>query len=182
MLQMKITKVLISLVFASSVASTAVVAAGDSSAMDSSAIAAIVEKSSGVVIRVPVNAEGRELIVGAEMRVVEGVNAPTAGSLVSAWSTGADMTKAPQMDSSTDSDSSTSLFGWNHWYNNNWGWNHGYYNSYYSSYQPVYNNYGYSYSYGSPVYYNVYQPFNYNYLPTYSCSGYGYYYYPRYGW
>ena len=110
------------------------------------------------------------------MRVVGAADASTASVLPAVWSQGVDMTRAPQMDSSTDSDSSTHGWGWNTWRTGNWGW----YNSYYyNSYYPNYSYNGYNYGYSTPYYYNYYQPFYYNYGGDYNCWGYRYYYYPR---
>ncbi len=179
---MKISKMIFaSMMAAAALTTTQIFADGDSSAMDSSTMTSAVENSGGVMIRVPVDAEGHELSSAAEMRVTSSVDAATLAALPTAWNSGLDMTTAPLLDSSTDSDSSTSHYGWNQWNNSYSGWNNNNYNqnSCYNNYRPIYSNYGHQYSYGTPRYYNTYQPFNYG---NYSCHGYSYYYYPRRGW
>lgn len=165
----------LSLVFSALLAMTSVVAvADDSSAIDSSTISAAVQNSTGLMIRVPVDAQGRELQAAAELRVVNAQDSSTeASNLPSLWSSGVDTTKAPQLDSSTDnSDSSTRRWGWSTWYGG-WGWNTNYY---YNWYTPTYWYGNYSWNYGNPYYYNYYSPYYYN---GYNCWGYRYYYYGR---
>ena len=179
---MKLTKSLLGPMFAASLVASLTTsqtfADSDSSAMDSSTMTAVVENSGAVMIRVPVDADGHELSSAAEMRVTAAVDASTLAALPTAWNDGIDMTRAPILDSSTDSDSSTNHSGWNQWNNYNSGWGNTNYNrnSCYNNYRPVYYNYGNQYSYSNPRYYNTYQPFNYG---NYSCHGYSYYYYPR---
>jgi hypothetical protein len=136
---MKISRIILGSVFAASFVALPMLANDDSSAMDSSTMTAAVENSSGVMIRVPFDAEGHELTAAAEMRVTGSFDSSTQGALPATWENGVDMTTAPQLDSSTDSDSSTNHSGWNQWSSNNWGWNSNQYNhnSCYNSYRYV---------------------------------------------
>lgn len=167
----------ISFVLLSAVAGSAAFADSDSSALDPVAVTSAVKASTGVMIRVPVDEQGRELAAGSELRVVsDAATSANVSSLPGIWSKGSDVSAAGSGDSSTDSDSSTCHWGWNNWRVNNWGWyNNGYYNNYY----PTYYYGGYTYNYSAPYYYNYYRPFVYNnYYPAW---GYRYYYYAR-GW
>jgi hypothetical protein len=151
--------------------------ASDSSA-DGHAMTETVKSSRAAMIRVPVDAAGRELISAAEMRLVrENVRPRGYAALALIWERGADVTNAPVADSSTDGDSSTwgYYWGWNAWRWANRGWYNPYY---YARVWPTYYYYNYSYSYGSPYYYNFYYPFYYG---NYAAWGYRYYYYPA-GW
>lgn len=156
-----------------SVSSSAVLADRDSSAIDSQALTSLVQESTGVVLKVPINAQGEELRSGTELRVVNATNMSTRSeNLPNVWSAGVDSSNTPQVDSSTDSgDSST--WGWNRW-NNYYGWSN---NCYSNWYQPTYYYYGTNYNYGYYNYYNHYQPYYYN---GYNYAGYRYYYYIRY--
>ena len=146
---------------------------GDSSSIDARAVTAAVQNSTGVMMRVPVDASGRELTSATELRVVNAKDSDTsAANLSNLWGTALDVSKVPQKDSSTDSGDSSTHWGWNRW--NYGGWNNSYY--YYNNYQPTYYYSGYNYSYGNPYYYNYYQPSYYN---GYNCWGYRYYYYGR---
>lgn len=173
---MKLIKTLSSSLFAV-VLSASAFADSDSSTVDSSTMAAHVQASKGVMIRVPVDQQGRELAAASEIRVVgDAATQSTGANLADIWNRGVDATKVPQVDSSTSSDSSTSAWrwGWNPWRPYNWGWYNPYY---YNNYYPMYYNYGYTYNYGYPVYYNYYNPYVYN--GVYPVWGWRYYYYPR---
>ena len=151
--------------------------ASDSSAVDANAMAAAVKSSSGVMIRVPVDAQGRELAAASELRVVSDVaTASDSAKLPEIWAKGVDATSNPQVDSSTNSDSSTNRWGWNTWRPYNYGWYNSYYYNYYT---PGYYYNGYTWNYGAPYYYNYYNPYVYN--NVYPAWGWRYYYYPR-GW
>lgn len=145
----------------------------DSNAMSPEAVTTAVRTSDGVMIRVPVDEQGRELAIAAEMRVVDS-SASSPSDLPSVWTSGTDMTNVPQVDSSTDSDSSTN-WGWGTWHPHLSHWYPAYY---YNSYVPAYYYGGYAYNYGNPVYGNYYAPFVYG--STYPAWGYRYYYYPRF--
>lgn len=150
----------------------------DSSAIDERALTAAVQQSSGVMMKVPVDAQGQELPGAAELRVVNAESSSTdAANLPALWNTGVDASSAPQQDTNVttgDGDSSTNRFwGWNRW-RGGWGWTP---NVYYNWYRPVYVNRGVYYNYGRPYYYNNYYPYNYR---GYNYWGYRYYYYPRY--
>jgi hypothetical protein len=148
-------------------------AQGDSSA-DAAGFARTVEGSDAVIVRVPIDAQGRELSSAAELRVYTGADMSTsADGLAAAFDRAVDASAQPQVD--IDADSSTSWgsscnYGWNR-YSYGSGWNYG---SYYSSYTPTYY-YGYntsyynSYSYNYSCYYDSYRP----------TSSYRYYYYNR---
>ena len=145
----------------------------DSSAMSAVALTSSVQGSAAVMIRVPVDEQGRELAIASELRVIQQETSNSSAGLQNQWNTGLDVSTAPVVDSSTDADSST-RWGWNSWhpYSGNW------YNPYYyNNYRPTYYYGGYNYNYGYPTYGNFYQPFMYNgYYPAW---GYRYYYYPR---
>jgi hypothetical protein len=147
----------------------------DSSAIDSRAMTAKIEHSTGVVLRVPINAAGQELGEAAEMRVVKSADSSTSSSqdLVSLFNAGVDASKVPQLDSSTTSGDTSTCWGWRRW-NYGYGWNNRYY---YTNYQPTYYYYGNTYNYSYRSYYNYYSPYYYN---NYNCWGYRYYYYYRY--
>ena len=149
-----------------------IVADPSSSAMSPEVVTAAVRASDGVMIRVPVDNQGRELAAASEMRVID-TNASAPSDMPSVWGTGSDMTNVPQVDSSTDGDSST-YWGWGGWRPNLSHWYPAYY---YNSYVPSYYYGGYAYNYGYPVYGNYYQPFVYGGFPAW---GYRYYYYPRF--
>lgn len=149
-----------------------VMADHDSSAISPEAVTSAVRASDGVMIRVPVDDQGRELAGASELRAID-TNASAPSDLPSVWNAGTDMTNVPQVDSSTDADSST-FWGWHSWrpYVNNW-----YPAYYYNSFVPAYYYGGYAYNYGYPVYGNYYAPFVYGGYPAW---GYRYYYYPRF--
>lgn len=165
-------------IFASFILALSSVAAhadqGDSSSIDANKVTAAVQNSTGVMMRVPVDENGRELTAGTELRVTNasGVDA-AAANLPNIWDSALDVTKVPQKDSSTaDHGDSSTRWGWNSYYVGV-GWNNNYY---YNWYTPTYYYGGYSYTYGNPYYYNVYRPYYYN---GYNVYGYRYYYYGR---
>lgn len=153
--------------------SMVVLADNDSSSIDPRAMTAAVQNSTGVLIRVPVDESGRELPAAAELRVVNAKDSDTsAANLPTLWNTGFDVSKAPQVDSSTDSGDSSTHRGWTR-YNYGGGWSSNYY---YNWYTPTYYYGGYNYTYSNPYYYNYYSPYYYN---GYNCWGNRYYYYRR---
>lgn len=138
-----------------------------------------VSDSTGVLLRVPIDAHGDEDTNAAELRVltIEPGRAVTADSLPHEWANARtmDLNTAAPGDSSVDS--STSWWGWNNWCG--YGWRSPYH--YYYNYTPSFNYYGDHYRYAGyshpnysyPSYYNSYRPHG-NYY------GYRYYHYPRY--
>jgi hypothetical protein len=140
-------------------APTLALAGDDSSADVSGGFAALVAESQGVLIKVPVNADGAENTDAAEMRLNVSTSVSDSTNLAAVFDTAVDVSAQPQVsDADLDRDSST---GWRHW--NNYGWRY----NYYYSYRPAYYYYGnyYNYNYGYNYYYNYY--------------GYNYYYYRR---
>jgi hypothetical protein len=135
---------------------------GDTSA-DVDGFASTLNNAPGVVLRVPIDAEGRENSSSAELRVAERTVA-SPEEVETAFARGLATTGQPQItgqDISTDS-STCGFFS----YQYNWGWSPAYY---YYNYTPTYYSGGYYYTYTTPYYY--YSNFDY---------GYRYYYYPRY--
>jgi hypothetical protein len=128
---------------------------------------AAVSDSGGVILRVPINAQGEENTDAAELAVTSQSGDVPASQLPQVWTdaTVMDRSTAIAQDSSTSSDSST--WGWSRWYG--YGWRSPYYYSYYT---PSYRYYGSYYPYYGSYY--GYYPSYYNYY------GYRYYYYPRY--
>lgn len=156
------------------VSSSAVFADRDSSAIESQKLTRLVQDSTGVVMKVPINAAGEELQSGTELRVVNATDMSTSSeNLPNLWNIGVDSSKTPQLDSSTDNGDSSTWWGWNRW-NTNYGWSNNYYSNWY---QPTYYYYGSNYNYGYYNYYNYYQPYYYN---GYNYAGCRYYYYNRY--
>lgn len=97
-----------------------------------------------VIVRVPIDANGKEVQDKAEMRLVDGKESLTESNIATTFDAG----KAPQATSELDQTSSTESFcGWafgagfrNRYYGNSYAWN-------WQFYSPVYLNYGYSYGY-----------------------------------
>ena len=146
----------------------------DSSAIESQKLTRLVQDSTGVVMKVPINSAGEELDSGTELRVVNATDMSTSPeNLPNLWAIGVDSTKTPQIDSSTDSSDSSTWWGWNRW-NHHYGWSNNYYSNWY---QPSYYYYGNNYNYGYYNYYNYYHPYYYN---GYNYAGSRYYYYNRY--
>ena len=151
----------------------------DSSSDAGQAIAAQISNSQGVIVRVPVNAQGQEDSRAAELRVQLG-DAPlsSAQDSVTAWNSALSTSSMPVVGGDVNSDTST--HGNDGYEGNGYGWQNyrgnGYVDSYYyNNYSPsYYYGGGYSYNYGRPSYYD----YNYNYGGYYNC--YRYYYYPRY--
>lgn len=139
-------------------APAALLANDDSSSDATGGFSQVVSSSEGVMIRVPVDAQGLENTDAAEMRVHVGPSISDSTSLPTAFESAVDASAQPQLsETDLNRDSST---GWRHW--NNCGWQY----NYYYNYRPTYCNYGSYYSYNYPTYYNY--------------CGYRYYYYPRY--
>lgn len=158
-------------------AATSAYADSDSSAKAQDGFRQVVEHSDAVMIRVPIDSQGRENTDDSEMRVVSAGGRTTAPSdYQAAWNTGVKVDKkAVKPSSGANSDSSTSYYyGWNNWYG--YGWNYNYYYNYRPYYSSYYYGSPYNYYYSNPYYYSYY---NYNnYYPYY---GYRYYWYSR-GW
>lgn len=164
---------------------TAALADGDSNADVGQAFAAQLEQSEGVIVRVPVNAQGQEDSTSAEMRVLtSGQNVASPEAAATAFDQGLDASTGSVLN--FDSDSSTShssrdSYGWNSWNSGNNGYSgNNYSNSYYyNSYQPTYHcGSSYSYNYSRPVYYN-YTPRVYSSYGYWEYHPYNYYHYSR---
>jgi hypothetical protein len=159
------------------VAPNAAWADDDSSADASGGYTEYVKQSEAVVIKVPINERGEELVEAAEMRTYAGdaVTSSDNVKIKAAFEVGETIEGTPQLsDGDISRDSST--WGWRGWHGRhgyNYGYNYGYYNNYYYNYSPSYYGGGGYYNYGSPYYYD-----NYNYGGG-SYYGYRYYYYPR---
>jgi hypothetical protein len=121
------------------------------------------------IVRVPVDASGKEMNEKAEMRLSseKSLSQATVATVFSA-------SKAPDtfVDELDKSTSTESTCGWRRWYRNcnNCGNNYGYgYNYNY--------NYNYNWSFYRPTYYNYGYYYNWNYAQTYNTSNYNYYQY-----
>ena len=112
-----------------------------------------------VIVRVPVDANGKELSNMSEMRLHSGaaVSKTDSDAVAGAFAKGSTPSLAK---SELDKDSSTQ----------SWWWNRGCNNWY--SYRPYYNYYGSSYYYTQPTYYG-YGNYNYYYYQNYNSCGYG---------
>lgn len=185
-------KKMISLLFAATltVCGSAAVAdeSADSNAQAGQEFAAKLERSQGVMVRVPVTADGQEDSTNAEMRVLlseQDLASPAAAD--SAFERGLDASIGAVLsdggDSSTNHSNGNS-YGWNSWNSNGYSSysGYGYNNSYYhNSYRPTYRcGNSYNYNYSRPVHYDhsrrVYTSGGY-----WQWHPYRYYYYRR-GW
>ena len=184
---MKMSQFLKSAVLGLSLVAAAPAFASDDSSADAAPGFRDASTSAGVLIRVPIDEQGRELTNAAEMRVHKGANLGNQSVDLKAVFDSATSIPAEAVarDSSTSAsgDSSTNHSGYNDGYNScNNGWSSWYGNSgwqpsyYYSSYTPTYYYYSTTYSYSQPQYYNYYTNYN-------SCDYYGYrYYYYQHSW
>jgi hypothetical protein len=137
---------------------------GDSSSDSAGGFGQTLDAAEGVIVKVPINAQGEELTDAAEVVFHDGNDISTSGDFESAFAQGVNATnQANVSDADISRDSSTS--GW--YGRNSCGWQR----NYYYSYQPTY------YYYGRYVTYSVYSYRNYyNVGPYY---GYRYYYHRR---
>ncbi len=146
---------------------TPMASADSDSSASAGAFTAIVDAAPGVMIRVPVDAAGKENTDAAELRVPQDV--VDSSNFTAAWEGAVDGSQVPQVGQSGDSSTrlNDNYWGWSSW--NGYG---SYYNYYYN-YQPYYyyNGYNNYYSYNQPYYYNSY----YGSYPYYR-----YYYWNRY--
>jgi len=144
---------------------------GDSSADVDGGFHAVVSQADAVMIRVPIDKDGREDGRAAQVRVYESSSTARPTDLKAAWDRAIDGTQAPVINTApaagTDGSSSTNWCGWYPYQYNGW-----YPSYYYYSYQPSYYYYGNYWRFGNPSYWNYY---TYGY-PYY---GYRYYYYSR---
>lgn len=176
---MKICKAILSM----ALAVAPVILAGTASAQQDSSSNLVngfsqVSQGKGLMVRVPVNAQGQEDGRLAEVRVPfsASVNSNDVNQLARAFDASTKI--SPSMFDVTN-DSSTHLnfggygYGWNYGYYYGWQ-NPNYFYSYNWGY--AYNNY--TYVYATPYYSTYYAPYYYN---NYNYYGYRYYYYPR-GW
>lgn len=98
-----------------------------------------------VIVRVPVDANGKEVNDKAEMRLVNSSDAVTQSNIAATFDAGkAPATTGDELDQTS---STESFCGWawgagfrRRYYGNSYGWNWGYY-------RPTYLNYGYNYGY-----------------------------------
>jgi hypothetical protein len=147
---------------------------GDSSADAAAGFHRTLSAASGIMIRVPHNANGDENTNAAELRVYSGHDSVTDGTnLQTVWN---EATPAPeQQHGVTDADVTRDSSTWG-WYGN-YGYNNWGYNNYYYGYG--YQNYGYYYNW-NPCYYYSGSYYNYGYPYSYGYGNYNYYYYPYY--
>lgn len=152
---------------------------GDSSSDAADGFVQSLSETEGLIIQVPVNAAGEELVAEAQSRLTKS-SLNTTSDFATAFDAAAPVdTDTAVSDTDVTADSSTS--GW--YYSGSSYSRHAYYRSsrtwcpdYYRTYRPTYYSRGYSYSYHRPVYRT--------YIGHRSHSGYygvRYYYYGR-GW
>jgi hypothetical protein len=135
----------------------------DSSSDAPVGFAAIAGTAKGVILRVPVNANGEENTDGAEMRFHRGgPNSLSSGTVVSVWDKGI---KAAEDDillgkngPAVNPNGDSSTWGWYRWYWNGWM-----YPYYYTWYRPTFYYYNHLYSYPNYSYwtYNTYRYYYY---------------------
>lgn len=171
----KILKAVLSVAMTAGLSATAF-SQGDSSA-DASGFSDV-QASTGVMIRVPINAQGQELSSAAELRVYKDSDTSAPADLFSAFAA-ATAVNSSQVASAGDTSTSYGDNGWDDYrggsYYNNYGSNRygGWQsNNYYYNYQPTYNYYGNCYSYSRPYYHDYYSHGG-------GYYGYRYYYYSR---
>ncbi len=152
-----------SVAFAQTEASHSNDSKGDSSADVAGGFDKVIEKSQGVMIRVPINEKGEENTNASELRVYMGSQKVTSSAeLEQAWDNSEQHDQIPEL-SSVDTTKDSSTFGWWRWHG--YGWNYPYW---YSSYRPAFYWGGNSWNYGSPIWYdNWYWGNRYYYYPSY---------------
>lgn len=142
--------------------------AGDDSSSDAAGgFGASVDGADGVIVKVPINAQGEELVDAAEIALHDGSDVSTSGDFQSAFAQGVAATNAASVsDADISRDSSTS--GWYGRGGHRGGWER----NYYYNYQPTY--------YYRSVYisFTVYSYRDY-YYPSSGYYGYRYYYHRR---
>lgn len=128
---------------------------GDSSSDVPGGFADVMEKTKGVMVRVPINASGQEDTNRAELRFYQRNDTVTKASDPKAlWERAINPGNSPEVrgtNAPADSDSST--WGWYNWYNVGWAYPY-YYSYYYPTFYSYYYNYYWYYSYYS--YWNYY--------------------------
>lgn len=152
-------------------AMTAPAFAGDDSSSDAAGgFGAQLDQANGVIVRVPINAQGDELTDAAELRMHAGQDMSTSGDFEAAFAAGTDATSQPNVTAADVSrDSSTS--GWYGDYSRSCGWQH----NYYYSYQPTYYYSGDYWRYQT----NCYRDYRGGFGDDNRYYGYRYYYYNR---
>jgi hypothetical protein len=118
---------------------------GDSASDAPGGFADAIQHTHAVLLRVPVDAAGRENTGAAELRFYQ-ANAPVtaASNPELAWSHATDLGRTPEVMGRNSPQGDSPTWGWWYWYNV--GWVNPYYYSYY--YPTFYwNNYYYNYSY-----------------------------------
>lgn len=154
-------------------------ASDDSSSDARNGFIGTLQHSEGLMVKVPVNEAGEELVSEAETRIHSGEAIGSESDFAEAFDAAA-MAEVDQTvtDAQIANDSSTS--GWYYsprsysyyrYYSTPGYWSRGYYSSYYPSYYDS----GRYYSYSRPYFRTYYRPTSYS--PYY---GYRYYYYGRY--
>jgi hypothetical protein len=123
------------------------------------------------IVRVPVDASGKEMNEKAEMRLSSEKSLSQATVATVFSDSKAPDTFVDELDKSTSTESTC---GWRRWYRNcnNCGNNYGYGYNYGYNY-----NYNYNWSFYRPTYYNYGYYYNWNYAQTYNTSNYNYYQY-----
>jgi hypothetical protein len=157
-------RVLLALAVASSLMTAQLVRADDTSADAPSGFGSVIKKSKGVLLRVPVNAQGEENTNAAEMRFYQGENRLEAGErLPTAWDRAVAVDKNDEVvlgknTSSVNPADDSSTWGWYHWHWNGWM-------------QPFY------YYYYVPTFYYYNFWYSYPFYSFWNFGGYRYYYY-----
>lgn len=153
---------------------------GDSSSDARNGFISTLQQSEGLMVKVPVNQAGEELVSEAETRIYTGEAIVSESDFAKAFdrSTAVDSTEIVTEDQvANDSSTAGWYYGPRHYshyryYGTPGYWSRGYYTGYY----PSYYYYGSYYPYSSPYWRTYYGP-GYGYYPYY---GYRYYYYGRY--
>ncbi|MCX6124806.1 MAG: hypothetical protein NTV34_08660 [Proteobacteria bacterium] len=137
----------------------AIFADGDSSARVHGGFVNAVKNANGVILRVEINADGQENRDSATIRVHTGdTKVTSADDIQAAFAKGVNGSSEKQVTSSDLAKDSNTCGWWHYQYS---GWAQPYY---YSSYTPVYYNYGVTYNFYNPSYYSVWSyPVSYRY-------------------
>ena len=125
---------------------------GDTSADASRGFGALIQETKGVILRVPINAQGEENTNAVEVRFVTNtVNTGDSSTAVTLWDSAKVPPNSAEFQGTNAPDRDSSTWGWYNWYG--YGWRNPYY---YYSYYPTYYYYGNYYSYRPYWYYNSY--------------------------
>jgi len=158
-----------------------------STKLDSLAELDLVQSSNGLIIRVPVDADGNELSEKAEARLYTGAAEPgnSLEAIMAAWDNAVDLAKGgsnflsnAEIDSIKEDGTITLTRGWNHWHghHHNWNWNHrhnwnhhhwhghhwhGHHHHHFVNFRtfvPRYYHYGVPYTFRAPIVYHYTPP------------------------